>query len=168
MGAQASREYEVKSGLVRIVILLLPLKINSSWSGCVECQLVSGDPASGVTGVLGNLASFPRVFEVPSGTLMLEMMKNHTNEKIVPLDMTWYKWPPEPLGLFCQAGSDTAHSQFSTRIGGRKLKYVHTYNFQVMVSRYRSQEADALLPVEQREWSFVTKRGQDENQGRWN
>lgn len=75
MGVQGSWECEVKSGQVKALktmILSLPSKINP-WLP-TECQFVCRDTVPWVIGLLGNLSSFPKVFEF---ALMIEVKKNH-------------------------------------------------------------------------------------------
>lgn len=43
----------------------------------MECQFVCRDTVPRVVGLLGNLSSFPKVFEF---VLMIEVKKNHINE----------------------------------------------------------------------------------------
>lgn len=82
MGAQASWGYEVKSEpamkALETVILSLLLKINP-WLPA-ECQFVCRRTVLCVTGQLGNLSSFPEVFEFTAAMLMIEVKKNHINE----------------------------------------------------------------------------------------
>lgn len=132
MGVQGSWEYEVKSRQVKALktmILSLPSKINP-WLP-MECQFVCRDTVPQIVGLLGNLSSFPKVFEF---VLMIEVKKNHINESaramehgVVPV-VPWALWP---LLSGCFRHNPVAGVYKNRK---EKAKCLHTCNLQSVIS----------------------------------
>ena len=148
MGVQASWGYAVKSEPVmkalETVILSLLLKINP-WLPA-ECQFVCRHTVLWVTGQLGNLSSFPEVFEFTATMLMIEVNKNHRSEStratepdVVPI-VPWALWPLLSGWLFRTQSSCSVYKNRR-----EKAKCLHIYNLQCVISCTRESGRWLLL-----------------------
>lgn len=76
---------------------------NKPFVSWLESQLVCRDAVSRVTGLLGNLSFLPKVSEVTTPMLMIEVKKDRTNELTSATEHGMVQLSPEPCGLVFQA-----------------------------------------------------------------
>lgn len=165
MGVQASWGYAVKSEPVmkalETVILSLLLKINP-WLPA-ECQFVCRHTVLWVTGQLGNLSSFPEVFEFTATMLMIEVKKYHVSESTRVTEPDVVPIVPEPCGLFFQDDC-SGHNPVAvpTRTERRKLSVSTSVIFCVWSVAHGSQEGDYYFPRGKKRLHVHLLRGEDQ------